>query len=395
MPGSFYEWWARPRPGKVCWIRALGAMALLLRLGGAHAAPDLPTEPSLNESVVMVPSSRLVPMSLETSIFRPSGPGPFPVVVINHGKAPGPNRMQARYRPIPAVREFLQRGYAVVVPMRQGFSNSGGLAVGAGCNIAANGMAQAEDIRSVVSWIEQQSWADPRHMLMLGQSHGGLATLAYAREPHPGFKLFVNFAGGLRYSDGSCQWELALKSAYADYGASTRSASIWFYGANDSYFPPAVISPAYDAYVAAGGPAQMVAYGAFGTDAHAMFGSPQGVQIWWPVLQARLEALGMPTTIMYAEFATAGRMALPPPSGHAAIDDLGKLPALVPSGRKAYADFLVLGLPRAFAIGPGGHWARDNGGDDPARRALERCARTAGAPCSLYAVDRDVVWQVP
>ena len=58
-----------------------------------------------------------------------------------------------------AVREFLQRGCAVAVPMRQGFSNSGGHAVSERCNIACNGEVQADDIRAVVAWLATR-WAD-------------------------------------------------------------------------------------------------------------------------------------------------------------------------------------------------------------------------------------------
>ena len=80
---------------------------------------------------------------LETTVFRPDGAGPFPVAVINHGKANGDPRFQRRYRPLVAVRFFLARGYAVVVPMRQGFSKSSGSYIGGGCNVESNGSEQA------------------------------------------------------------------------------------------------------------------------------------------------------------------------------------------------------------------------------------------------------------
>ena len=273
----------------------------------ALAAPDVPIDPSLGESIVEIPNSRLLPVSLETTLFRPPADGPFPVVVINHGKATGPNRLQPRYRPLPAVREFLMRGYAVVVPMRQGFSNSGGKAVGEGCNTAGNGSAQAEDVAAVVGWIARQPWADAQRMVMLGQSHGGLTTPAYARDPAPGFKLFVNFAGGLRLTGGDCNWQTAMVAAFGSYGGATRVPSLWFYGANDSFFPPEVIVPAHAAYVAAGGQAELIAYGPFGSDAHAMFGSRQGLPLWWPKVEARLSAAALPTDIVYPEFAAPQR----------------------------------------------------------------------------------------
>ncbi len=365
------------------------ALAAVLPL---HAAPDVPVDPTLGESIVMVKNARLLPVDLETTLFRPPGNGPFPVVVINHGKESGNNRMQPRSRPTPAVREFLQRGYAVVVPMRQGFSNSGGRAVGEGCNIAGNGDAQADDIRAVVTWLATQPWADTQRMVMLGQSHGGLATLAYARDPNPGFKLFVNFAGGLKWADGGCQWERALVDAYARYGAGTKVASLWFYGANDSYFPPDVIRPAHAAYVAAGGPAEMVAFGAFGNDAHSLFASARGLPIWWPTVELKLAAAGLPSGVAEPQFAPPVPMAAPPASGFAAVDDVDKLPRLSEKGREVYRQFLTKPAPRAFALSDGGAWGWATEGYDPLRRAMEICRRTAAAECRLYAVDAAVVW---
>ena len=373
---------------------ALAAVLTAVFAQPARAAPDVPIDAALGESIVQIKNGRLLPVDLETTLFMPPGDGPFPVVLINHGKESGNNRLQARSRPLPAVREFLQRGYAVVVPMRQGFSNSGGRAVGEGCNIAGNGDAQADDIHAVVAWLARQPWADTQRMVMLGQSHGGLTTLAYARQPHPGFKLFVNFAGGLRWTDGSCQWQLALIDAYSRYGAQTRVPSLWFYGANDSYFPPEVIGPAHAAYVAAGGPAELVAYGAFGSDAHRMFGSARGLPLWWPRVEARLIAAGLPTTIVNPQFAPPQPLAAAS-TGYAAVDDVDKVPHLKDKGREGYRSFLGKPAPRAFALAPGGAWAWAEGGDDPSRRALDNCGRTSKLPCRLYAVNGDVVWSEP
>ena len=114
----------------------------------------------LGESIVAIKNNRLFAVNLETTIFKPEGEGPFPVVIINHGKSFGNNRLQGRERAIFVTRQFLQRGYAVILPMRQGFSKSGGAAVGEGCNIAGNGEAQADDIQAVMKWVVQQPWAD-------------------------------------------------------------------------------------------------------------------------------------------------------------------------------------------------------------------------------------------
>src|SRR5450759_378613 len=156
------------------------------------------TDSLLNETVQMVPKKGFVTIELETTFYKPDGDGPFPVALINHGKAFGDTRFQGRYRPAIAARYFLQRGYAVVVPMRQGFSKSGGSYIGAGCNVESNGRVQAEDVTAVLDYVVSQPWADRNRIVVLGQSHGGWTTLAFGAQNYPGVKALINFAGGLR-----------------------------------------------------------------------------------------------------------------------------------------------------------------------------------------------------
>ncbi len=353
-------------------------------------APHTPVDPSLGESIVFIKNENKWGIDLETTLFKPDGAGPFPLAVINHGKAPGgSNRFQPRYRPIPAVRELLQRGYAVVVPMRQGFSNSGGTTVGDSCNIGGNGEAQAEDVAAIVDWLKKQSWADSSRMLMMGQSHGGLTTMAYAQNPDAGFKVFVNFAGGLKMTN--CNWEAALKDAYGRFGGKTKVESIWFYGANDSYFPPQAIDPAYKSYVDAGGKAEMVAFGVFEEDAHSMFGRYTGLPIWLKPVVARMAVAGLPTKIVNSKYAYA-KTARPAPSGFAKISNIEKLPYLNDNMKTAYQRFLASTPPRAFALDAQGFAGFAFGGDDPLKRSLEFCNRKGKGECKLYAVDNDVVW---
>ena len=109
------------------WRFQRNALLLALFTAGAAAAQTQTLSEPLGEQVVMVPKGAgRDAIALETTIVRPPGTGPFPVVLINHGKAEGDTRLQVRARYVLAAREFLQRGYLVVVPMRQGFSKSGG-----------------------------------------------------------------------------------------------------------------------------------------------------------------------------------------------------------------------------------------------------------------------------
>ena len=371
-----------------CLAATLAAAALLWGPRGA-TAQELDTR--LGEVVLTVPSGGLTEPELEVTVYRPPGEGPFPVAVINHGRAAGSAKLQPRYRPVLAAREFVQRGWAVVVPMRQGFSQSGGSEISAGCNVHSNGQQQARSVRRTLDWLSTQPWADAQRNVVLGQSHGGLTTLAYGTAPHPGTRLLVNFAGGLR-QESCAAWQQNLARAIGDYGADTRLPSLWFYGDNDSYFPPFVWRSAHERYTQAGGRAELVAVGTFGSDAHGLFGSRAGLRIWLPRVLAALDAVGLPTQVVHV-LPAAADLAAPPPSGFAATTDLDRVPLRSARARAGYQAWLAAESPKAFAIHPTlGSWASAWGGDRPLARALGHCAQIAKAPCRLYAVDDTVVW---
>ncbi len=347
---------------------------------------------ALNEEVLSIPKKgRFFTVNLEVTIFKPALEGVFPVVVINHGKALGDPRFQSRYRPTNAARFFLQRGYAVVVPMRQGFSKSEGGYIGGGCNVESNGIAQAEDVKAVMDFVVQQSWSDKEKVLIAGQSHGGWTTLAFGSENYPGVRGLVNFAGGLK-QESCTAWESVLARAAAEYAKTTKAPSIWFYGDNDSYFSPFTFNGMFEKYTAAGGNAQLVAFGVFENDAHSMFSSRKGETIWQPKIDAFMRQVGLPADIVYPKFAGIQRMAPPAPTDFAGINDVLAVPFLTEKGREGYKNFLTKQYPRAFAIAPSGRWAWTEMGDDPLKRALDTCHKNNNQVCRLYAVDDQVVW---
>ncbi|MDP3169441.1 MAG: CocE/NonD family hydrolase [Polaromonas sp.] len=370
-------------------------LAVAVLVGGAFPAwaQDAELNASIHEVVIQIPKPGLMSLDLETTLYKPDGQGPFPVAIINHGKAYGDSRFQSRYRPVTAVRYFMQRGYAVVVPMRQGFSKSGGSYVSGGCNVGSNGRAQAGDVKAVLDYIAAQPWADRNNMVVLGQSHGGWTTLALGAQGYPGVKALVNFAGGLRQVD--CPgWENGLARAAADYGKQTTLPSLWFYGDNDSYFNTATYQAMYSQYTAAGGQARLVAFGNFGADAHSMFGSRAGQPIWQPEVTKLLASVGLPSEPVpaFSKYRMAGETPVPAATTFASLEDESKLPYLKPPGRAAYKTYLTKLVPRAFAIAPDGAWGWADGGEDPLKRAVDNCTKHAKTLCRLYSVDDFVVW---
>jgi dienelactone hydrolase len=351
------------------------------------AAPLQVVGARMNEQVIMIPSggSRT---ELQTTIFKPDGNGPFPVIVMNHGKDMGDPHLQKRDRFLHFSREFVKRGYAVVVPMRRGFAGSSGTYWDYGCNMSGNGQLQANDLQGTLDWLRSQSWADSQNVVLAGQSYGGLATLAAGTRKMPGVKGLLNFAGGLRSDGGDCQWQSSLEQAFSDYGAHSAYPSLWFYGENDSYFKPELAKRLYADYTKNGGQAELVAYGRFKNDAHGMVGSRDGVKIWWPETERFLKKIGMPTDQVVA---IAEEPAMPP-TNFAALDDINAVPFVHERGRDAYRDYLTRSGPKAFAVSPSGAWSWAEEGDDPVERVLAACQKNSREACRLYAVDDNVVW---
>ena len=326
---------------------------------------------------------------LETTLFTPPGDGPFPVLLMNHGKERGNPKRQSRDRFLAMSREFVKRGYAVVIPMRRGFSQSSGVHKNFGCDLKLADQTQADDIQAVLTALKKQSWVDAEHIVIAGQSYGGLATLALGTRQIAGVRGLLNFAGGLRIDDSSCNWRAELRAAFADYGKKTNLPSLWFYGANDSYFNPRLVSELIQSYSTSGGHAQLVSFGDFKSDAHSMISSAQSIPIWWPQTAAFLERIGMSTT----ETVTLAPSVQAMNSHYAELENAAAVPYVSQTGRTAYQVFLKKSHPRAFAISLNGAWSWAEEGDDPANRALEACEKRSKKSCQLYALDNDVVWQ--
>lgn len=344
----------------------------------------------LNERIVRIPADTVGSITLETTIFKPDGPGPFPMVIFNHGKMPGDPHAQARSRPLAFAREFVRRGYVVVAPNREGFAGSGGTYRQEGCDVEKNGVAQADDVAATIAYMSKQSYVDAAHIIVAGTSHGGLATIAYgATAAAPGVRGLINFSGGLR-QDACEGWKDNLTHAFEAYGQHARLPSLWLYGDNDSIWPSELVSRMYSAYVEHGAHARMVDFGSYKNDAHRLVVDRDGVQVWWPSVDAFLVRIGMPARLQYR----VDDRALPQATGYASVDSINAVPYVDAAGRAAYSKFLHQFPSRAFAISSSGAWSWAEGGDDPVAVALANCRReNHGDACSLYAVNSQVVWQ--
>ena len=84
------------------------------------------------------------------------------------------------------------------------------------------------------------------------------------------------------------------------------------------------------------------------------------------------------------------------PAAAQPVLDVSAVPSLDAAGRASYARFLMLNLPRAYAVGAHGGYG-DYGGDgaktiEIARaKALEACAAKGGTDCAIYAENLNVI----
>ena len=373
-------------------VAAWLVLALLALVAGVASAAET-LAATLREQVIYIDKPGRGGVKLETTLFLPPGDGPFPLVIINHGKSPGNAHLQPRQRYLLQAREFVSRGYAEATPMRQGFADSGGDFVETGCNIESNGKAQAYDVLVTLSALSKRPDIDISHTVVIGQSHGGLTTMAVGALHVKEVVGLVNFAGGLRV-DGCPGWRVELERAMRDYGAETRVPSLWFYGDNDEYFSVDTWQQMFRGYTDAGGPARLVAFGKFRENSHAMFGSGAGLKIWVPEVRDFFRQLGLPFDVKYRIVLAEHETPVPAASGFAGIDDVARIPAIGDKGRAAWSTYLDEPPPKAFAISPHGSWAWRGGDPASMRLALDRCSHGfAKEPCQLYAVDDNVVWQ--
>lgn len=263
-------------------------------VAGPFTAGELKT--SLNERVIRVPTPLAWGSDLETTLYQPDGPGPFPLVLLTHGIPEDKVEMERekrRLRYVASANEFVRRGMMVAVVLRRGYGmSSGRYNPSSTANIQAYGNYDADDLRAALDYLVRQPQVDRNRIVVGGQSGGGLATLAFGAQPNHEVKGLLNFAGGLRSTRSD--WRELMVNAFAHYGARTKVPSLWFYSANDSFFEHEQAQGAFEAYRQAGGTgAHLVKVEAFKRDGHAMFADADGVPLWWPATEKFLREIGM------------------------------------------------------------------------------------------------------
>lgn len=241
---------------------------------------------------------------LTTLVFMPPGKGPFPVMIMNHGKDPTLSGLQpdAVYT-IPTVY-FLSRGYAVVVPTRAGFGTSTGV-FSSSHTISYLGKQAADSIQAAVEWVQKQPEFDPNQIVLIGQSYGGLGVIATGQRNLSGVKAIIDFAGGMRFDMEKGLYGADIKEniqAYKDYGVGSHAPTLLMFADNDSFWGEVAGVPTrmFDAYHQGNPNSELYDEGiANGFDGHFVVGVRQGVKQWVPEVMRFLYKHNLPSRQIY------------------------------------------------------------------------------------------------
>jgi dienelactone hydrolase len=327
--------------------------------------------------------------------YRPDGPGPFPIVIFNHGRSTAMEKraMPPRQRYTNVARYWIRRGFAVFVPTRLGYGDSRVAPdpeySGSSCenrNFSVPLAAILKEIDAIADFAKTLPWADTKRLIVMGQSYGGFASIGATGQNRAGLIAAINFAGGGggdpdRHPMQPCS-PARMAHLYNEIGKHARVPTLWLYAENDKFWGLEWPRKWHAAYVKDGGRAELATFPSVGTDGHQLIHN--GFRLWRPVVDRFIGKLGFPPPK-----AKNG----PPPAAFAVLDDADKLPYVTNVVKSdGYQKFLNADLPRAFAIGKTGAWAWRTG-ENAVKEALDRCEHNGKRPCDLYAVDDAVVWK--
>jgi dienelactone hydrolase len=268
-------------------------------------------QPSQHATAGAVVQHVLIPLpdlgiSMRTSILRPAGPGPFPLVLINHASTENAQRRadlpEPRYATL--AEWFRKRGYLVALPQRPGHGLTAGpyLEDQGGCDDAdyvRAGRAGATSIERALAAMLGRPDVRKTDALVIGHSAGGWGALALASRNPRGVAAIINFGGGrggrsYDHANNNCAPERLIDAA-RQFGATARIPTLWIYAENDSYFAPWLARSIAEAWRAGGGRVDLVVLPAFGLEGHRLAEADDGEVAWTSALTQFLARIKLET----------------------------------------------------------------------------------------------------
>ena len=229
---------------------------------------------------------------------------PLPFLILGHGRPSNGNfastswtnyRTQARY--------FASRGFAVFVPVRVGYGETGGPDVeeSGNCNnrdYEFSYRVGGEQTRKVIALAKTKSFVDPARGVVVGQSFGGTLAVEAASGNIGGVVAVINFAGGgggdpVGRPGRPCRPD-RLENLFAAYGKSAKIPSLWLYSENDAYWGKKIPREWFAAYTKSGAKAEFVQLAPVETSSPAAghLAFSRSMKEWRPHVERFLASVG-------------------------------------------------------------------------------------------------------
>ncbi len=201
-----------------------------------------------------------------------------PFLVLNHGRDGSKLKGYKRVRFSKASRQLVKLGFAVLVPTRCGYGETGGpdleytsFATG---NFEPCFEAAADQGEEVVKLARSLPFVNPDRGVLMGVSYGGAMVVAMGARNLPGIKAIFNVAGGgggdIQRAKGQPYHPHNMEQLFAKYGQTSRVPSLWLCAENDELFGKDAPRQWYRAFADAGGVAKFIMLPPRGEFGHAL-----------------------------------------------------------------------------------------------------------------------------
>jgi dienelactone hydrolase len=246
---------------------------------------------------------------MQLTTYRPAGPGPFPLLIYQHGRSLE-RSYPSRFRAPILARHFVRRGFAVLVPTRIGY---GGL--GAKIDPESGGMSCSDyaldlqvdavltQTRAVLAFAQTLPWATPARVVLAGQSVGGYTSVVAASRGISSVSGVINLAGGAgarsKGPPGNPFCPERVTKIFSEAGKTLRLPTLWIYARNDRAWGAQHPVTWHKAFVDAGGKADFISLAEVAGDGHGEISN--SVQLWRGPVDGFLSNLGFKLPALVAE----------------------------------------------------------------------------------------------